>query len=160
MKLVTFVNRSASRAWGVVTPQLTRRAVMRHQVGAAVRRRTLISGLPSCSFLVAVLSLLLASQSVAQTTSGETRGETEASGLFAPAGPPLEQPVRVDAGGSCVVDLRQAYVISGPLSGSLDIDYRILVHGPCEVPPVIGKYDEEWIAHGTFTALRLLHQAA
>lgn len=50
-----------------------------------------------------------------------------------------------------MVELRQAYDISGTLSGSLEIDYRILVYGPCEVPPVIGKYDEEWVAHGTFT---------
>jgi hypothetical protein len=49
------------------------------------------------------------------------------------------------------VDLRQAYDMSGTLSGLLTIDYRILVHGPCEVPPVIGKYEETWIAHGTFT---------
>lgn len=110
----------------------------------------MISRLTSCSFLVAVLSLLFASQSMAQDTSGQPRAE-KASGAFAPAGPPLGQPVRVDAGGSCVVDLRQAYDISGTLSGSLEIDYRILVYGPCEVPPVIGKYNEEWIAHGTFT---------
>ncbi len=110
-----------------------------------------MSRLTSCSFLVAVLSLLSASQSMAQDTSEQTRAETEASGTFAPAGPPLEQPVRVDAGGSCVVDLRQAYEISGTFSGSLEIDYRILVYGPCDMPTVIGKYDEEWIAHGTFT---------
>ena len=111
----------------------------------------MISRFTSHSFLVAALSLFFASQIVAQDTSGQTRGETEASGTFAPAGPPLEQPVRVDAGGSCVVDLWQAYDISGTLSGSLEIAYRILVYGPCEVAPVIGKYDEEWIAHGTFT---------
>jgi len=87
---------------------------------------------------------------MAQDASEPTMGETEASGTFAPAGPPLEQPVRVDAGGSCVVDLRQVYDISGTLSGSLEIDYRIIVYGPCEVPPVLGKYDEEWIAHGIF----------
>jgi len=111
----------------------------------------LISRLISSSLLVVVLSLLPASQSIAQETSGQTRAETEASGAFVPAGPPLEQPVRVDAGGGCVVELKQAYEISGTLSGSLEIDYRILVHGPCEEPPVLGKYDEEWIAHGTFT---------
>jgi len=111
----------------------------------------MISRLIFCSFLVAVLSLPFASQSVAQDTSGQAGSETAASGIFAPVGPPLEQPVRVDAGGSCVVDLRQAYDISGTLSGSLEIDFRILVYGPCEVPPVIGKYDEEWVAYGTFT---------
>lgn len=104
----------------------------------------------TCSFLV-ILSLLFVSQSRAQEATGQTGGETEACGIFAPAGSPLERPVRVDVGGRCVVDLRQAYDMSGTLSGSLEIDYRILVYGPCEVPPVIGKYDEEWIAHGTFT---------
>jgi hypothetical protein len=49
-----------------------------------------------------------------------------------------------------VIDLKQAYDVSGTLSGSLKIDYRILVYGPCEVPPVLGKYDEEWIACGRF----------
>jgi hypothetical protein len=111
----------------------------------------MISRLTSCNLLLAALSLLVVSQSMAQDTSGQARGETEAAGTFAPAGPPLERPIRVDAGGNCVVDLRQAYDISGTLSGSLEIDYRILVYGPCEVPPVIGKHDEEWIAHGKFT---------
>lgn len=27
----------------------------------------------------------------------------------------------------------------------------LFVYGPCEVPPEPGKYDEEWIAFGTFT---------
>lgn len=76
---------------------------------------------------------------------------TEAIGIFEPAGPPPEQPVRLDVGGNCVIDLKQAYNISGTLTGSLEIDYRILVYGPCEVPPVVGKYNEVWIAHGMFT---------
>lgn len=75
---------------------------------------------------------------------------SKVAGTFKPVGPPLEPPVRVDAGAGCVVDIRQAYAITGTLSGSLEIDYRIMVSGPCEVPPVPGKYDEEWIAHGTF----------
>jgi hypothetical protein len=81
------------------------------------------------AIFILVLFLVLASQGRAQDT----------------------QPVRIDAGGSCVIDLKQAYDMSGTLSGSLEIDYRILVYGPCEVPPVLGKYDEEWIAHGRFT---------
>jgi hypothetical protein len=105
----------------------------------------------SCGSRVAAVSLLVASLGAAQEPSGHAQADVIASGTFAPAGPPLEQPVRVKAGGSCVVDLVQAYEILGTLSGSLQIDYRILVHGPCEVPPVLGKYDEEWIAHGTFT---------
>ena len=39
-----------------------------------------------------------------------------------------------------MIDLKQAYDMSGTLSGSLEIDYRIPVYGPCEVPPVLGKY--------------------
>ena len=34
------------------------------------------------------------------------------------------------------------------MSGSLEIDFRILVNGPCGEPP--GKYNEEWIAFGLF----------
>ncbi len=74
-----------------------------------------------------------------------------ATGTFAPVGPPIE-PTRVDAGGHCVVDLRQRYDVSGTLEGSFLIDYRILTYGPCpEGPPRPGTYEETWIAHGTFT---------
>jgi hypothetical protein len=41
--------------------------------------------------------------------------------------------------------------MSGTLTGSLDIDYRIIVYGPCEMPPTFGKYNEEWIARGYFS---------
>jgi hypothetical protein len=47
------------------------------------------------------------------------------------------------------VDVKQDYTIAGTLSGSLAIDYRIHVDGPCGSP--IGTFDETWIAHGTFT---------
>lgn len=103
------------------------------------------------AILATVLSLVFAPKGLAQDTPKPARGETEVAGTFAPSGPPSEQPVRIDAGGSCVIDLKQAYDMSGTLSGSLEIDYRILVYGPCEVPPVLGKYDEEWIAHGRFS---------
>lgn len=72
----------------------------------------------------------------------------EAAGKLTPAGPPLH-PVRLDAGKSCIVEIRRAYTISGTLSGSVEIDYRILIAGPCDLPP--GTYDEEWIAHGNFS---------
>jgi hypothetical protein len=76
----------------------------------------------------------------------------KASGTFAPAGPPLAPPVRVDAGGHCVIDLRQGYTVSGSLSGPFDIDFRILTYGPCPASsPAPGVYDEVWIAHGSFT---------
>jgi hypothetical protein len=89
-------------------------------------------------------------------TSDDPAGEVpelalviEAAGTFSPNGPPSEPPLRVEAGGSCIVDLKQAYTITGTLSGSLSIDYRILVAGPCGLP--LGTFNENWIAHGTFT---------
>ena len=76
-------------------------------------------------------------------------GQGTASGTFAPFGPPEHPPVRVDAGGACVVDLVQDYTIDGTLAGNLILNYRILVAGPCGSPA--GTFDEEWIAHGTFS---------
>jgi len=73
----------------------------------------------------------------------------EASGSFTPTGPPSELPVKIEVGTSCLVELKQSYSISGTLSGTMMIDYRILVYGPCGVSP--GTFDEDWIAHGTFT---------
>ncbi len=75
----------------------------------------------------------------------------KASGTFVPDGAPLGPPARVEAGGNCVVDLRQRYTFSGTLDGSAEIDYRILTYGPCPAgPPEPGTYRETWIAHGTF----------
>lgn len=71
------------------------------------------------------------------------------SGAIKPDGPPLGAPVRIDAGKSCIIDVRQGYVVDGSLTGSFDIDYRILVAGPCGSPP--GTFDEQWIARGVFT---------
>jgi hypothetical protein len=78
----------------------------------------------------------------------EPGGVPGPAGTLAPDGPPVGAPERVDAGGLCVVDLRQPYTIRGALSGRLVIDYRILVDGPCGLAP--GTVREEWIAHGTF----------
>ncbi len=71
-----------------------------------------------------------------------------AEGTFETNGPPKERPIRVDAGDSCIVDIKQTYIVNGTLSGSFDIDYRILVIGPCGSP--VGTFDEEWIARGRF----------
>ena len=70
------------------------------------------------------------------------------SGTLTPVGPPVTGPTRTDAGASCIVDLTQGYSFTGALSGAAEIDYRILVRGPCGAPP--GTYEEEWIAHGEF----------
>ena len=72
----------------------------------------------------------------------------EASGTFSPSGPPLEKPVRIAIGESCVVEVKQSYNITGTLIGKLEIDFRILVNGPCSEKP--GTYQEEWIAFGSF----------
>ncbi|MEJ2215921.1 MAG: hypothetical protein P8099_04835 [Gemmatimonadota bacterium] len=91
--------------------------------------------------LLAGLILILAG-------ANEGTVQRHASGTFVPVGPPAAPPVRVDAGGACVVDLIQRYEVSGTLTGRLEANYRILVAGPCGSPP--GTFDERWIAHGTF----------
>jgi hypothetical protein len=48
----------------------------------------------------------------------------------------------------CVVDLEQSYEVDGTLTGTMTIDFRIFVEGPCGAPP--GTYDEHWIAHGHY----------
>ena len=107
---------------------------------------------PPFKYLLSVLlALLLVSPAIGQHSSVESADSIRVYGTFEPAGPPTDQPVRVAAGGSCIVDLKQNYSIAGTLRGSLEIDYRIVVYGPCEAPPVPGKYDEEWIAHGVFS---------
>jgi len=63
-------------------------------------------------------------------------------------GAPVGAPVRVEAGPACIVDLVQRYALDGGLSGGMEINFRILVHGPCGSPA--GTFDEEWIAHGMF----------
>lgn len=77
-----------------------------------------------------------------------THRGNEASGFLAPTGPPTEPPVRIEAGDGCIVEVQQTYAVSGSLSGSLQISFRILVAGPCGYPP--GTFDEQWIAYGKF----------
>lgn len=77
------------------------------------------------------------------------QGQEVASGTFAPVGPPTRGVVRTPAGDACIVDLLQAYEIQGSLAGTLEIDYRIYVDGPCGSPQ--GTFSESWIAHGRFT---------
>ena len=73
----------------------------------------------------------------------------EASGTFSPSGKPFKAPARKEVGNGCIVELKLPYNITGTLAGKLEIDYRILVYGPCGELP--GKYDEEWIAFGSFS---------
>jgi hypothetical protein len=83
--------------------------------------------------------------------TGTFRAVTEVSGTFSPVDPPSVMPVRVGAGPNCIVDLTQRYEISGDLEGQMEIDYRILVEGPCGDPA--GTHNEEWIAHGDFKGI-------
>ena len=104
------------------------------------------------AFLIASAGLLTAGGGSDLNAAGTTGNETNriaASGTFAPAGPPIAPPVRTAAGGRCIVDIKQPYTISGALSGTLEIDYRILVDGPCGPPA--GTFDENWIAFGKFS---------
>lgn len=58
--------------------------------------------------------------------------------------------VRTEIGSVCIVDLDQGYDLSGTLSGSMKINFRIIIDGPCGSPP--GTFNEEWIAHGDYSA--------
>lgn len=105
----------------------------------------------SC-FIVVIVGLVVALGSRNQDLADQPVAsvqENEVSGMFTPTGPPSVPPVRIEAGQSCIVDLKQSYNISGTLTGNLEIDYRILVEGPCGSPP--GTFDEEWIAYGKFS---------
>ena len=107
-----------------------------------------------CLFLTL---FLLVSTAVAQNANADTTittlkgmtGKVEASGILTPSGPPLEKPQRINAGKGCIINLIQPYNISGTLTGKMELNYRILVKGPCGSPA--GTFDEEWIAYGTFT---------
>jgi predicted esterase len=83
------------------------------------------------------------------TGEKKSTGGVAVSGVFSPDGPPTTQPKRTNAGGVCIVELIQEYMVSGTLSGTFTIDYRIKVEGPCGSP--LGTFDEDWIAHGTFS---------
>lgn len=95
---------------------------------------------------VAVLAVLLPPAVTAPAPAREA-APGPASGELAPTGPPADR-ATVDTGAGCVIDLRQSYAVHGTLSGSAEMDYRILVDGPCGSPP--GTFDEEWIAWGSF----------
>jgi hypothetical protein len=100
--------------------------------------------------LVLVLATALAAVGAARGAppAPEEADRPAAEGVLKPTGPPSKPPSRTDAGGACIVDLVQEYEVSGTLSGSATIDYRIVVYGPCGSPP--GTFAEEWIAHGEF----------
>jgi hypothetical protein len=101
--------------------------------------------------LIIGVSLLIMNINLAQdsTIALEMQNGIEASGTFSPSGPPQKKPDRIEAGKSCIIDLIQSYIISGTLSGKIEFNYRLLVKGPCGLPP--GTFDEEWIAYGKFT---------
>jgi len=94
---------------------------------------------------LSVFALML---TCAAALGADSTSQIRATGTFQPAGPPQKKPVRVDAGQGCVVDVQQTYIVTGTLSGSFDVDFRILVLGPCGRP--VGTFAEEWIARGNF----------
>ncbi len=105
-----------------------------------------------CALAALFLGLYLAFSVAAPAQAdewGEDSRRVEVSGTFLPPGPPPEIPVRIDVGQECIVDLRQLYTVSGTLSGTMELTYRIIVYGPCGSPP--GTFEEDWIAYGTFT---------
>lgn len=97
--------------------------------------------------LFAVLAVGLPSAAAQDSRSRTLSLET---GTIIPVGPPISPPTRVEAGDSCIVDIVLPYLIAGSLDGMAEIDYRIDVKGPC-AEAVPGKFDETWIAYGTFT---------
>ena len=78
----------------------------------------------------------------------ESNSKKAVSGFLEPNGKPIKAPVKIDAGESCIIDLIQGYSITGNFSGTIEMNYRILVQGKCGSPP--GTYNEEWIAYGNF----------
>jgi len=73
---------------------------------------------------------------------------TPVSGHFAPSAPP-QAPDRKAFGEHCIVELKQKYALSGDLTGTMEIDFRIYVAGPCGSPP--GTFEEHWIAYGMYS---------
>jgi len=99
--------------------------------------------------LVPVIVVLAAIPAALRPASAQDVRVSLAMGNLVPAGPPSSR-VAVDAGTSCVIDIVLPYIVTGTLAGTAEIDYRIDVEGPCgEAIP--GKFDETWIAHGTFS---------
>jgi hypothetical protein len=116
-------------------------------VSLFLARRTEMPKTKSVRFEIrlSVFALMLTSATV---FGAESMSQIHATGTFLPDGPPKQKPTRVDAGTGCVVDVRQAYIVKGTLAGSFNVDFRILVRGPCGRP--IGTFAEEWIARGEF----------
>ncbi|MGD2046790.1 MAG: hypothetical protein PVH96_11245 [Gemmatimonadota bacterium] len=50
-----------------------------------------------------------------------------------------------------MVDVQQDYDVGGTIRGTFEVDFRILVHGPCGSPA--GTFDEEWIAVGRLSGV-------
>ncbi len=94
------------------------------------------------------LSVVVLTLTSTTVFGADSTSQIRATGTFRPDGPPQHEATRVDAGKSCVVDVRQAYVVEGTLEGSFNVDFRILVRGPCGRP--LGTFAEEWIARGEF----------
>ena len=99
-------------------------------------------------FGIITLFIVLGLSITQEIDTQDSNSKKAVSGFFKPNGKPIKAPVKIDAGESCIIDLIQGYSISGDISGSIEMNYRIIVYGKCGSPP--GTYNEEWIAHGIF----------
>jgi len=99
-------------------------------------------------FSVLILLTILGLNNAQETNQQNLNTKQTMSGFLTPNGKPIKDPIRIDAGECCIIDLIQPYSISGDISGSIEMDYRIIVYGKCGSLP--GTYNEEWIAYGTF----------
>ncbi|KAA3608858.1 MAG: hypothetical protein D8M58_19170 [Calditrichaeota bacterium] len=99
-------------------------------------------------FAVLAFSIIFSTNFSQAAIKQETPPNKAVSGFLTPMGKPLKKPIRIDAGESCIIELIQSYSISGDISGSVEMNYRIIVYGKCGSP--IGTYNEEWIAYGNF----------
>ncbi len=104
-----------------------------------------VQWLPQRIFKFLGLAILITSALPA--TPQSIREHILASGSFQPGGTPISRQLK-ELGDLCVVDIEQRYVIDGTIIGTLLIDYRILIQGPCGTPP--GTYEEQWIAYGSY----------
>ena len=101
-------------------------------------------------FLVSVLGTISEAHDPIGGTGG-TMQRTEVSGTMDREGYPKTPLDKENAGGGCIVDVTQEHSVSGSMSGTLEIDYRLLIAGSCESQAEMD--DQEWIAHGVFEGM-------
>ncbi|MGH3032011.1 MAG: hypothetical protein ACRDNE_14850 [Gaiellaceae bacterium] len=91
----------------------------------------------------AAVTLAIAVAALGGGASAQASAPEVASGTFA-APPPVPDRVTT-AGRNCFVELDDRFVLAGTLAGTLDLDFRLVFHGPCFASR------GEFHAKGTFT---------